>query len=131
VTVSTASHQSVVLVVDDDDDFRESLGEALIAEGCCVVDARSGEEALALLEDAALGRRATPDLLILDLLMPRVSGIEVLQKVRKRRMWSSLPILVVTSVNDQMLPVRLDLPVAFKTDISAVLDAVRQLLARR
>jgi CheY-like chemotaxis protein len=119
---------ATVLVVDDDDDFRAALAETL--EGCDVVDARTGEAALALLDDAAKGRTRAPDLLVLDLLMPRMSGIEVLQRLRKSRRWARLPVLVVTAVNDQMLPVRLDVPVAFKPDVQVVLDAVRQQLAR-
>ncbi len=122
---------ATVLVVDDDDDFRAALAETLEDEGCDVVDARTGEAALALLDDAAKGRARAPDLLVLDLLMPRMSGIEVLQRLRKSRRWASLPVLVVTAVNDQMLPVRLDVPIAFKPDVQAVLDAVRQQLARR
>jgi hypothetical protein len=42
-----------------------------------------------------------------------------------------LPVLVVTAVNDQVLPVRLDIPIAFNPDVQVVLDAVRQQLARR
>ena len=122
---------ATVLVVDDDDDFRAALAETQEEEGCDVVDARAGEAALALLDDAAKGRARAPDLLVLDLLMPRMSGLEVLQTLRKSRRWASLPVLVVTAVNDQMLPVRLDVPIAFKPDVQAVLDAVRKQLARR
>jgi hypothetical protein len=42
-----------------------------------------------------------------------------------------LPVLVVTGVNDPMLPVRLDVPIAFKPDVEAVLAAVRQQLGGR
>jgi DNA-binding response OmpR family regulator len=120
-----------VLVVDDDDDFRTALAETLEAEGYHVLGAATGEAALSLFDEAAKGRAQPPDLLVLDLLMPRVSGIEVLQRLRKSRRWASLPVLVVTAVNDQMLPVRLDLPIAFKTDIQAVLDAIQQLARPR
>jgi CheY-like chemotaxis protein len=54
---------ATVLVVDDDDDeFRAALAETLQEEGCDVVDARTGEAALALLDDAAKGRARAPDL---------------------------------------------------------------------
>jgi CheY-like chemotaxis protein len=120
-----------VLVVDDDDDFRTALAETLEGKGYHVLGAATGEAALSLFDEAAKGRTEAPDLLVLDLLMPRVSGIEVLQRLRKSRRWASLPVLVVTAVNDQMLPVRLDLPIAFKTDIQAVLDAIQQLARPR
>jgi CheY-like chemotaxis protein len=127
----TSRIEATVLVVDDDDAFRAALAETLEEEGCDVLDARTGEAALALLDDAAKGRARTPDLVVLDLLMPRMSGIEVLQRLRKSLRWASLPVLVVTAVNDQMLPVRLGVPIAFKPDVQVVLDAVRQQLAHR
>ena len=119
-----------VLLVDDDDDFRLALAETLTAEGYQVVDVPDGEAALATLDEAAKGRARAPDLVVLDLLMPRMSGVEVLQRLRKSRRWTDLPILVATAVNDQMLPVRLDVPIAFKPDLDGVLEAVRQQLAR-
>jgi two-component system cell cycle response regulator len=122
---------ATVLIVDDDNDFREALADTLKVEGYQVTDARTGKEALELLDDAVASRRALPDLLVLDLLMPTVSGVEVLQQLRETPALADLEVLIVTSANDQMLPVRLDLPVAFKTDVSAVLNAIRQQLARR
>jgi CheY-like chemotaxis protein len=118
----------IILVADDDEDFRVALAEALDANGYEVVAVPNGAAALAQLEDAAKGRARSPDLLLLDLLMPSMSGIEVLQKVRKSARWAGLPVLVVTGVNDPMLPVRLDVPIAFKPDIEALVTAVRQQL---
>ena len=117
-----------VLLADDDEDFRSALAELLDEDGYHVVSVPSGAAALALLEDAAKGRAPPPDLLVLDLLMPSMSGLEVLQWLRKSARWASLPVLVVTGVNDPMLPVRLDVPIAFKPDAEAVLAAVRQQL---
>jgi len=119
-----------VLLADDDDDFRVLLAEALVMEGYRVIDVGTGEAVLTALDDAAKGRGRAPDLLVLDLLMPRMSGIEILQKLRKSPRWASLPVLIVTGVNDQMLPVRLNLPIAFKPDLEVVLDAVRKQLVR-
>jgi CheY-like chemotaxis protein len=115
-----------VLLADDDEDFRVALAESLDAEGYDVVAVPNGESVLAALEDAAKGRARPPDLLVLDLLMPRMGGIEVLQRLRKSARWASLPVIVVTGVNDPMLPVRLDVPIAFKPDANAVVAAVRQ-----
>ena len=85
----------------------------------------SGEASLAILDDAAKGRRRAPDLLILDLLMPKMSGVEVLRTLRRSARWAHLPIVIVTGANDPMLRVRLDMPIAFKPDIDDVLEAVR------
>jgi hypothetical protein len=48
--------------------------------------------------------------------------------MRKSARWTRLPILVVTGVNDPMLRVRLDLPIAFKPDVELIVDAVCRLL---
>jgi len=120
-----------VLVADDDEDFRAALAEALEEDGYEVVAVPGGAAALAALEDAAKGRARPPDLLVLDLLMPGVSGIEVLQRLRKSGRWMRLPVLVVTGVNDPMLPVRLDVPIAFKPDAATIVAAVRQQLPGR
>ena len=128
-TAAAAALPRTVLLVDDDDDFRLALADSLTADGCKVLEVATGEAALALLDDAAKARGPVPDLLVLDLLMPGMSGTEVLQRMRKSHRWAKLPVLVVTAVNDQMLPVRLDLPIAFKPDPETVLDAVRQQLA--
>jgi two-component system OmpR family response regulator/two-component system response regulator CpxR len=117
-----------VLLADDDEDFRRALAELLTAEGLRVIDVPSGEEALAVLDHATKPRGRSPDLLVLDLMMPNVNGIEVLQRLRKSARWTQLPILLVTGVNDPMLRVRLDLPIAFKPDIELIVEAVRRLL---
>jgi len=120
--------EATVLVVDDDDDFRAVLADSLEEDGCGVLAADSGEAALAVLDEASQGRTRRPDLLVLDLLMPRMTGIEVLQRLRKSRRWERLPVLVVTALNDPMLPVRLDVPIAFKPDAQVVLQAIRRQL---
>jgi len=132
-TDATRGHPAAptVLLADDDDDFRSVLAELLEAEGLRVLDVPSGEAALAYLEPVAKRRGRCPDLLVLDLMMPRLSGIEVLQRLRKSPRWARLPILIITAANDPMLRVRLDLPIAFKPDTDAVLEAVRRLLPNR
>ncbi len=119
-----------VLLVDDDADFRHALAEALRYEGHEVIEARSGEAALAVLDHVSNAKGGAPDLLVLDLLMPRMSGLEVIQRLRKSPRWARLPVLVVTAVNDPMLPVRLDVPIVFKPDAEVVLETIRRRLAQ-
>src|SRR5437762_2653664 len=80
-----------VLVVDDDQAVREALRRALTMQGYSVELAADGEEALATL--AANG--STVDLLILDILMPRVDGIEVAKRLRADG--NEMPILMLTA----------------------------------
>jgi DNA-binding response OmpR family regulator len=66
-----------LLVVEDQQDLRELLATAFSLEGYAVSTAASGEEALALVQ------REVPDLIVLDLALPGMSGIETLRRIRE------------------------------------------------
>ena len=78
-----------VLLVDDDDEIVETVRYALEAEGYDVVVARDGNQGLALSE------REDPDLMILDMMMPKRSGFLVLEKIRRVRS-TPLPVIMIT-----------------------------------
>jgi two-component system, OmpR family, response regulator MprA len=80
-----------VFVVDDDAAVRESLGRALRLEGYEVELAADGAEALGRLEGDGVG----VDLVVLDVLMPNVDGLEVCRRIR--RSGSRLPVLMLTA----------------------------------
>lgn len=80
-----------ILVVDDEAPIRKFLRAALAAHGYEIFDAVCGRDAL----DAVVAHR--PDLLILDLGLPDMDGIQVTQKIRE---WSKVPIIVL-SVREQ------------------------------
>ena len=101
-----------VLVVEDDEEVRESLTEALADEGYSVSSAANGAEALALL--AASGK---PCIVLLDLMMPVMDGWEFLQRIEKDPRLQDLKVCVVTAVPEKApktatrvlaKPVRLD-----------------------
>jgi DNA-binding NtrC family response regulator len=79
-----------VLVADDEDDLRSSLRDLLAEEGYTVTEARDGEEALA----AATGP-TPPDLVLLDVNMPRLDGLDVLR--RMRRLKATVGVIVMTA----------------------------------
>lgn len=79
--------QYKILAVDDNADIREVLQILLVSEGYQVVLAQSGEEALEQMDDAV-------DLVILDIMMPGMSGIRVCEKIRQT---SNVPILFLTA----------------------------------
>jgi two-component system KDP operon response regulator KdpE len=83
---------TTILVVDDEPAIRRLLRTSLGGQGFDVVEAGSGAEALQQVE------REKPDLLILDLGLPDVSGIEVIRSVRVR---SSVPIIVLSVREDE------------------------------
>ena len=80
-----------VLVVEDEADIRELLRYNLAQEGFMVEEAGDGAEAL-----DRISRRA-PDLLVLDLMLPQMSGLELCRRMRSNPETAKLPILVVTA----------------------------------
>jgi signal transduction histidine kinase/CheY-like chemotaxis protein len=80
-----------LLLIDDDPDVHEVLGYELVREGYELARATSGEEALELVE------RSRPDVIILDLLMPGMSGFEVAARLREREDTARIPIVVLTA----------------------------------
>ena len=86
-----------VLVVDDDPKIRKLIRVNLEPRGYFVREAADGSEAIQAFRDNA------PDLILLDLVMPGIDGIEVCQNVRER---SDLPIIVLSGRDDEELKVR-------------------------
>lgn len=89
-----------VLIADDEPDILEILKYNLINEGYEVVTARDGDEAL---EKA---RRHQPDLVILDVMMPRKNGVEVCEILRSQPAFRETLIIYLTAVNDEGTQIR-------------------------
>ena len=81
-----------ILVIDDDDDIRESLIALLVEEGYEAAGARSG---LAALTSMTWGHFA-PDAILLDLLMPSMDGEQFHTVLQKHPKWAKIPIVVCT-----------------------------------
>ncbi len=79
-----------VLVVDDEADVRNYLKAALVEAGFDVVTADNGFEALDAVD------KQIPDLISLDLVMPRKSGVKFYRELAKNSAWSKIPIIIVT-----------------------------------
>jgi CheY-like chemotaxis protein len=92
-----APGDGTVLVVDDDPALREVLSSLLADDGWRVATAADGEAALAAVE------RARPAAMVLDLMMPRCDGFEVLHALRMRPNTRDLPVIVITAreLNDE------------------------------
>ena len=88
--------QAKILVVDDDPDIREAIRTVLEAHSHQVITAGDGEEGLGKLKEER------PDLMILDLLMPRMDGFAVLRELQdpRRSKYSNVPVLILTSVRE-------------------------------
>jgi two-component system KDP operon response regulator KdpE len=84
---ATKRQSAKVLVVDDDPQVRRALRAILTGQGCTVVEARDGEEAV---EEITADR---PDLVLLDINMPGIDGFETCRRIRES---SDVPIIMVT-----------------------------------
>jgi CheY-like chemotaxis protein len=93
----SVKNRSLVLVVDDDLDIRETLRDVAEAEGFAVATASDGREAMERLQ-----RGPAPHLVLLDLMMPVMSGWEVLRAMRSDRALSSVPVVVISAVGSKM-----------------------------
>jgi DNA-binding response OmpR family regulator len=82
-----------VLLVDDEPLIRETVAEALEADGLRVITAADGQEALQRVRDDA------PDLVLLDLMLPGLSGMEVCRILRRE---SSVPIIMLTARDSEL-----------------------------
>jgi chemosensory pili system protein ChpA (sensor histidine kinase/response regulator) len=99
-----------ILITEDHAEVREPLARLLQVEGFHVLTAANGAEALTVLQNI------TPDLLLMDLMMPRMDGITLLQIIRHDPRWRDLPVVVLTGLVDGSLLTR-----ARELNVSALL----------
>lgn len=93
-SVST-TRQKNILVVDDDANIRQLLRQQLEAEGYIIREAKDGVEAIASVKKAA------PDLVILDVMMPEMSGFDVAAVLKNDPITMEIPIIILSIVEDQ------------------------------
>jgi CheY-like chemotaxis protein len=89
--MNDSTEKLVILIVDDDAESREMLSELLTNEGYTVVRAENGRDALDYLS------RSLPSLIILDLMMPIMSGWEFRERQRADSRLNSLPVVVTSA----------------------------------
>jgi DNA-binding response OmpR family regulator len=81
-----------ILFVEDEPSLQKILGEALSKEGYQVIPALDGEIGLRLV------KVKKPDLILLDLLLPKIDGFEVLKKVKEDEETKEIPVIVLTNL---------------------------------
>ena len=126
-----------ILLVDDDPDILDALGMILEARGYQVITARDGVEGLANV------KAENPELLILDLLMPKMDGFAVCKELQDPR-WSkfkNIPILILTSVREEASRRRYELETGLELDVDdyiekpvspeVLLDRVEKLVGKK
>jgi DNA-binding response OmpR family regulator len=110
--------ETKILVVDDDPDILDAVTTILEAQGYTVITAQDGIEALANL------KAEKPDLMILDLLMPRMDGFAVCRELRDPRWakYSEIPILVATSVREEASRRRYELETGLELNVDDYIE---------
>ena len=85
--------KKTILVVDDEKDLRDAIATALSYEGFEILTAADGEEGLA----CALEKQ--PDLIFLDIMMPKMDGVELLKQLRADSWGKKVPVIVMTAID--------------------------------
>ncbi len=85
-----------ILVVDDEPDISALLAYHLARESYRVRTAATGHEALRAIETEI------PDLVLLDLMLPGASGLEVLQEIRRQKAWQEIPVILLTAKREEI-----------------------------
>jgi CheY-like chemotaxis protein len=93
-------HMAKLLIVDDDEAILEALEAHLAIFGHEVRSAASGEAALEAMHTSKTGDDR-PDLIIADMLMPGISGLQLLEAVRAHESWRQIPFLFITAQDAQ------------------------------
>jgi len=87
-------NNQVILVVEDEKSLREALSNKLEREGFTVLEAKDGEEGL------EIAFKYHPDLILLDLLMPKMSGTEMAKKLKEDEWGKNAKIIILTNLNE-------------------------------
>ena len=90
----------LILVVEDEPALATLLRYNLEKEGFSVAEAHDGEEALLQLSER------TPDAVLLDWMLPQVSGLEICRRIRRTPQWRTLPVIMLTAKGEEADRVR-------------------------
>ena len=85
-----------ILYIEDDPILQKTLGRKLKVEGFKVISALDGREGLMLVQ------KERPDLVLLDLILPQMGGVEFLKELRKNEKTKDIPVVVLTNVSKEI-----------------------------
>ena len=105
-----------ILIVDDDPDIREAVKIVLETQPYELTFASDGEECLEQV------KKNTPDLIILDLLMPKKDGFEVMKELRGYHNYPRIPVLILTAVNKEAGDRRYELETGLSMDVDDYIE---------
>jgi len=110
------SEQPLILIVDDDPDIREGISAVLETREYRIATANDGLQCMELI------REETPELLILDMMMPRMDGFAVIRELRADPQYAGLPIIILTTVIEDAAYRRYELETGIAMDVQAYIE---------
>ena len=110
------TQQQLILIVDDDPDILDNIVTVLETQPYRLATARDGKKCMEMIAEEI------PDLLILDLLMPRMDGWGVIREVRSDPRYMGVPIMVLTTVIEDASRRRYELETGIAMDIQAYIQ---------
>lgn len=121
----------IILIIEDDDFFRELVRKKLLSENFEVLEAVDGEKGVKMVKEKK------PDLIVLDLLLPSIDGFEVLSQIKADDSVSSIPIIVLSNLGQQEDIERglklgaNDYLIKSQFDINQVVDKIKNILEKK
>ena len=123
LAVTIARDPYLVLVVDDDHDLRETLRAILEDEGFATLGASNGQEAMELLRRKGQPR---PHVILLDLMMPVMTGFDLFDSIRSDGSLGSIPVVFMTAFRTLVKKVEMRRVLFKPLKIDGVLAAIRR-----
>lgn len=123
-TAASIDRRHLILLVESDDRLRQTISLQLKLSGFAIREARSGMEALGILD------RWRPDLVILDVVLPGIDGRAVVAEIAGHPATRSLPVMVITAAETEVDGVHaacvMRKPLVMERLVSAVLDCLQR-----
>ena len=116
-------HSKAILIVEDEGSVRRVLARMLSSRGFRTIEAANGREAIQHLS------RETPAAIVIDLLMPIMSGIELVKALRRNAYFRTIPTLVMTGAVDPREAATLGVPVLLKSDLDSLPKLLLQMIS--
>ena len=87
-------NKKTILVVEDEATLQKALNDVLVQEGYNVLSALDG------LKGLELAKNGKPDLILLDIILPKIDGFEILKKIKEDQKTSAIPVIILTNLGD-------------------------------
>lgn len=122
--------KSVILIVEDNEKILKNYRLTLDSEGHEVMTATKGSDAISMLD------RTAPDLILLDVMLPDMDGMELLRRIKANVMWAEVPVVIISVIDDLDIKVRgfeegVDDYLVKPVDTQEMLARVRAVLRRK